>query len=558
MRASSVLVLSLPLLACGGAVEPVAAPVVTVPVASAAPPPPPPALPAEPEGLVTPSGPAKVCELSGTIGQTPLDLAVADGAAYGQAQDGSVTMVFGEHDAFAEVRAPSWTVRGIPTAEGSRVHAARWISFGGVLFAGASDRLEVKVGHDGKLVLAAPDAPGFTLAEEGRLAEVPCDALSLDPDASNVLRQDPPAQFLPDKQEQRMLLRRKKPVAVSVDVRGPAAGTFDASGTPANVTMLERRGGRARIRWGHVAGWVDAALLSKAKPLSPRQQALREAAQFGMIGLLSTGGAEARRVATAPAASPVVCTADVRLVVDAGKAARPIIGAIPAGQPVRVTDRGPELSTVTLDGPSFAGGEGGRLAVPSRDIAVGCTPAPEGMADDKARSVTARDLDFPDDAIDNLDGDPPIRSWGHFGSGGLGSGGGVVGGFGGLGTGGHAPARSGGPSLREGSVQVNGRLPPEVVQRIVRQNFGRFRLCYEQGLQSNPALTGRVTVKFQIDASGAVTNVADGGSDLPSTGTVACVVRGFTNLSFPQPEGGIVSVTYPVHFSPAKPDAAKH
>jgi hypothetical protein len=107
-------------------------------------------------------------------------------------------------------------------------------------------------------------------------------------------------------------------------------------------------------------------------------------------------------------------------------------------------------------------------------------------------------------------------------------------------------------------VQVNGRLPPEVVQRIVRQNFGRFRLCYEQGLQSNPALTGRVTVKFQIDASGAVTNVADGGSDLPSTGTVACVVRGFTNLSFPQPEGGIVSVTYPVHFSPAKPDAAKH
>ena len=53
-----------------------------------------------------------------------------------------------------------------------------------------------------------------------------------------------------------------------------------------------------------------------------------------------------------------------------------------------------------------------------------------------------------------------------------------------------------GPSLREGAVQVNGRLPPEVIQRIVRQNFGRFRLCYEDGLKSNPELAGRVTVKF--------------------------------------------------------------
>ena len=39
---------------------------------------------------------------------------------------------------------------------------------------------------------------------------------------------------------------------------------------------------------------------------------------------------------------------------------------------------------------------------------------------------------------------------------------------------------------------VSGRLPPEVIQRIVRQNFGRFRLCYENGLRNNPNLQGRV------------------------------------------------------------------
>ena len=105
-------------------------------------------------------------------------------------------------------------------------------------------------------------------------------------------------------------------------------------------------------------------------------------------------------------------------------------------------------------------------------------------------------------------------------------------------------------SLRQGAMTVNGRLPPEVIQRIVRQNFGRFRLCYENGLRTNPKLKGRVGVKFVIDRTGDVSTASDGGSDLPDPGVVGCVVRGFGNLKFPQPEGGIVTVVYPVIFSP--------
>ncbi|HEY2513961.1 MAG TPA: AgmX/PglI C-terminal domain-containing protein [Polyangiaceae bacterium] len=106
------------------------------------------------------------------------------------------------------------------------------------------------------------------------------------------------------------------------------------------------------------------------------------------------------------------------------------------------------------------------------------------------------------------------------------------------------------PSLRQGATQVNGRLPPEVIQRIVRQNFGRFRLCYENGLRTNPNLQGRVAIKFVIDRSGSVSTASDGGSDLPDQSVVSCVVRGFGNLSFPQPEGGIVTVVYPIIFNP--------
>ena len=106
------------------------------------------------------------------------------------------------------------------------------------------------------------------------------------------------------------------------------------------------------------------------------------------------------------------------------------------------------------------------------------------------------------------------------------------------------------PSLRQGNTTVNGRLPPEVIQRIVRQNFGRFRLCYENGLKQNPSLTGRVSVKFVIGREGDVQTAQDGGSELPDQGVVGCVVRGFQNLSFPNPEGGIVTVVYPIIFSP--------
>jgi len=67
------------------------------------------------------------------------------------------------------------------------------------------------------------------------------------------------------------------------------------------------------------------------------------------------------------------------------------------------------------------------------------------------------------------------------------------------------------PQVRMGATTVNGRLPPEVIQRIVRQNFGRFRLCYEDGLRKNPTLQGRVAIKFVIDRGGRERDFHDRG-----------------------------------------------
>jgi hypothetical protein len=106
------------------------------------------------------------------------------------------------------------------------------------------------------------------------------------------------------------------------------------------------------------------------------------------------------------------------------------------------------------------------------------------------------------------------------------------------------------PSLRAGGTSVTGRLPPETIQRAIRGRFGAFRACYEAGLKNNPSLTGTVRVSFVIGRDGSVSSVANAGSNLPDGGVVSCVVGRFGGLSFPAPEGGIVTVTYPIIFSP--------
>ena len=205
------------------------------------------------------------------------------------------------------------------------------------------------------------------------------------------------------------------------------------------------------------------------------------------------------------------------------------------------------------------------------------------------RGVAADDRPAPPSgpaaAPDTLPADPAARGnmWGAdigdaFGAGGLGlsgigEGGGGTGegiGLGSIGTLGHGSGTGSGqgfgsghgrlsgshrtspPSVRMGAVRVTGpgTLPPEVIQRIVRQNFGRFRLCYENGLRQNPNLQGRVVTRFVIDRTGGIASVRNDGSDLPDAGVVNCIVRSFQGFSFPEPERGNVTVVFPIMLSP--------
>jgi hypothetical protein len=110
------------------------------------------------------------------------------------------------------------------------------------------------------------------------------------------------------------------------------------------------------------------------------------------------------------------------------------------------------------------------------------------------------------------------------------------------------------PRIRFGGITTSSTdLPVEVIERIVRQNFGRFRLCYENGLRTDPTLEGNVRLRFVIEADGSAGVVSDAGSDLPDSSVVTCVQRAFGSLSFPAPSGGAMTVTYSVSFAPASP-----
>jgi len=107
------------------------------------------------------------------------------------------------------------------------------------------------------------------------------------------------------------------------------------------------------------------------------------------------------------------------------------------------------------------------------------------------------------------------------------------------------------PSASAGdSASPSGTLPREEIRRIIQQDRHRFRACYERGLAADPNLAGRVKVRFVIRADGSVADVTDDGSDLPNRTVALCVLRAFESMRFPSPEGGSVTVVYPLVFAP--------
>ena len=95
-------------------------------------------------------------------------------------------------------------------------------------------------------------------------------------------------------------------------------------------------------------------------------------------------------------------------------------------------------------------------------------------------------------------------------------------------------------------MTVSGRLSPAVVRDVLEPRRAAFQACAPANLTG----PGSVSARFVIGRDGAVSNVTNGGVDALDSGTVACVLRAIYGLSFPKPEGGIVTVATRMTFEP--------
>lgn len=93
---------------------------------------------------------------------------------------------------------------------------------------------------------------------------------------------------------------------------------------------------------------------------------------------------------------------------------------------------------------------------------------------------------------------------------------------------------------------IGGGLDRDLIADVINRNLGQIRFCYEQGLQGDPALAGRVAVDFTIGGNGQVKVANVGSTTLNSKLVEDCILLRLKTWKFPLPEGGAdVKVSYP-------------
>jgi hypothetical protein len=99
-----------------------------------------------------------------------------------------------------------------------------------------------------------------------------------------------------------------------------------------------------------------------------------------------------------------------------------------------------------------------------------------------------------------------------------------------------------------------GHLAKAEIQKVVSSAKAEVQRCYEEGIHRNASLTGTVAVRFVIGLDGRVKAVAsyEPKTNLADPDVVQCVVAAIGVLRFPEPEGGSVSVVYPLRLAQAK------
>lgn len=101
-------------------------------------------------------------------------------------------------------------------------------------------------------------------------------------------------------------------------------------------------------------------------------------------------------------------------------------------------------------------------------------------------------------------------------------------------------------------VRVIGSLTREEIERVVNAHQSEINFCYQQALQRDPKLFGKITFKWTIVGAGQVSEVNTVDNQTGSRGLEDCIRSRLKQWVFPSPAGGSMSTAvWPWIFKPA-------
>ena len=103
--------------------------------------------------------------------------------------------------------------------------------------------------------------------------------------------------------------------------------------------------------------------------------------------------------------------------------------------------------------------------------------------------------------------------------------------------------------LKIGSGRTAGFCRKADIANVVRRRSGSIRACYEQRLQVNGNLRGKLTVRWTIGLQGTVTSATAVSNSVEDAAMTGCILRNVRRMRFPKPEGGICKVQWPFVFN---------
>jgi hypothetical protein len=110
-----------------------------------------------------------------------------------------------------------------------------------------------------------------------------------------------------------------------------------------------------------------------------------------------------------------------------------------------------------------------------------------------------------------------------------------------------------------GKLTVMGALDKAIIRRVMLRRLHELRACYLDSLHRDPALAGRLDLRFIIHAAGHVSHAEGRGGDLVNTKLARCVLARVKGWRFHGgcKGGGIVIVDSPLGFEVARSEPAQ-